>query len=72
MWPLPRRRAHKARNPFARLRCSFCRREADDVGRLVAGASAYICDNCITACVAILREHGGFDEPTGPQRPQRH
>jgi len=62
------RRALRGRIPFARLRCSFCRRAADDVGRLVAGASAYICDSCITECVAILREHGGFDEPTGPRR----
>jgi hypothetical protein len=43
-----------------RLRCSFCGRSADDVERLVSGASAYICDACITACVAVLENHGGF------------
>jgi ATP-dependent Clp protease ATP-binding subunit ClpX len=43
-----------------RLRCSFCRRRADAVGRLVAGASGHICDECITKCVAILQQHGGF------------
>ncbi|MGZ8389397.1 MAG: ClpX C4-type zinc finger protein [Rhodoplanes sp.] len=36
-----------------RLRCSFCRRPAAEVGRLVAGASAYICDTCIVKCVAV-------------------
>jgi ATP-dependent protease Clp ATPase subunit len=43
-----------------RLRCSFCRREADAVERLVAGASAHICDRCIAKCVAVLEQHGGF------------
>jgi hypothetical protein len=43
-----------------RLRCSFCRRSADEVERLVSGASAYICDTCIADCVAVLERHGGF------------
>ena len=42
------------------LRCSFCSRRADDVARLVGGASAYICDECVTKCVAVLEQHGGF------------
>jgi ClpX C4-type zinc finger len=48
-----------------RLRCSFCRRSADEVERLVSGASAYICDACIAECVAVLEKHGGFPGP-GP------
>ena len=43
-----------------RLRCSFCRRSADEVERLVSGAAAYICDACIGDCVAVLEKHGGF------------
>jgi ClpX C4-type zinc finger len=35
------------------LRCSFCGRDADAVARLVAGASAHICDQCITKWVAV-------------------
>jgi ATP-dependent Clp protease ATP-binding subunit ClpX len=46
--------------PDRRLRCSFCGRDEIDVERLVAGASAYICDSCVTECVAILQENGGF------------
>jgi hypothetical protein len=42
------------------LRCSFCRRSADQVVRLVSGASAYICDACIAECVAVLEKHGGL------------
>jgi ATP-dependent protease Clp ATPase subunit len=44
-----------------RLHCSFCRRAAVEVDRLVAGASAYICDICIADCVAILQDNGGFE-----------
>jgi hypothetical protein len=40
------------------LRCSFCRRPAEEVERLVAGASAYICDACVSKCVAVLEQHG--------------
>ena len=43
-----------------RLHCSFCNRSAAEVGRLVAGASAHICDECITKCVAVLEQHGGL------------
>jgi hypothetical protein len=49
------------------LRCSFCGRDENDVTRLVAGASAYICDACITECVSILQRHGGFEMP--PDKP---
>jgi ATP-dependent Clp protease ATP-binding subunit ClpX len=45
------------------LRCSFCRRTADEVARLVAGASGYICDACVMKCVAVLEEHGGIERP---------
>jgi hypothetical protein len=58
-WPkLVRRLAPK-------LRCSFCRRSADEVERLVSGASAYICDACVAECVSVLDRHGGFGA-TGP------
>jgi hypothetical protein len=42
------------------LRCSFCGRRADQVERLVAGPSVYICDECINKCVAVLEQHGGI------------
>jgi len=51
----------RAMKPHGRLRCSFCRRSAVEVDRLVAGASAYICDTCIAECVAILQDNGGFE-----------
>ena len=45
------------------LCCSFCNRRADDVERLVAGAAAYICDECVTKCVAVLERQGGIAPP---------
>jgi hypothetical protein len=39
------------------LSCSFCGRDATQVDRLVAGASAHICDDCITKCLDILERN---------------
>jgi len=38
------------------LSCSFCLRTSDEVTRLLAGASAHICDECVAACDAILAD----------------
>jgi ATP-dependent Clp protease ATP-binding subunit ClpX len=46
------------------LACSFCGRNAEQVERLVAGASAHICDNCITQCLDVLERH-----PVPPRPP---
>jgi ClpX C4-type zinc finger len=40
----------------ALLSCSFCLRTADEVDRLLAGASAYICDGCVGSCDRILAD----------------
>src|SRR6266478_1194134 len=40
------------------LRCSFCGKSQEDVQRLIAGPTAYICDECIDLCNDILREEG--------------
>ena len=32
------------------LKCSFCGKPQDQVRRLVAGPSVYICDECIELC----------------------
>src|SRR6266576_3242337 len=51
-----RKLAAIARLLQSRLRCSFCGRAADEVGRLVAGPSVYICDECIKMCVAVVEQ----------------
>ncbi|MGZ3288296.1 MAG: ClpX C4-type zinc finger protein [Xanthobacteraceae bacterium] len=48
----------------ANLRCSFCGRTSDQVERLVAGPSVYICDECIKTCVAVLEQAG--NPPSSP------
>lgn len=38
------------------LVCSFCSKTQDEVRKLVAGPSVYICDECVDLCNDILRE----------------
>ncbi|MBN2852018.1 MAG: ATP-dependent Clp protease ATP-binding subunit ClpX [Clostridia bacterium] len=38
------------------VKCSFCGKTQDQVGRLIAGPSVYICDECIDLCSEILDE----------------
>jgi ATP-dependent Clp protease ATP-binding subunit ClpX len=38
------------------LNCSFCSKSQDDVRKLVAGPSVYICDECVQLCNDILIE----------------
>ncbi len=56
------------------LRCSFCGKEQEEVKRLVAGPSVYICDECIEVCNEIVSEDlpdeaedGEFTLPTPAQ-----
>ena len=42
------------------LRCSFCGKPQGQVRRLIAGADAYICDECVSLCQEIIAE--GFEE----------
>ena len=38
------------------LLCSFCGKKQDEVKKLVAGPSVYICDECIELCNDIMVE----------------
>lgn len=38
------------------LSCSFCNRSQDEVRKLIAGPSVYICDECIDLCNDIISE----------------
>ena len=40
------------------LRCSFCGKSQDEVKRLIAGPTAYICEECLDLCNDILLEEG--------------
>lgn len=36
------------------LFCSFCRKSADAVKKLVAGPGVFICNDCVALCVGII------------------
>ncbi|MFP4099737.1 ATP-dependent protease ATP-binding subunit ClpX [Coleofasciculus sp.] len=38
------------------LRCSFCGKSSEQVSKLIAGSSVYICDECVELCNQILEE----------------
>jgi ATP-dependent Clp protease ATP-binding subunit ClpX len=47
----------------SRLHCSFCGKDQDQVERLIAGPSVYICNECVDLCLDILKEdHDARDE----------
>jgi ATP-dependent Clp protease ATP-binding subunit ClpX len=45
-----------------KLYCSFCGKAQDEVRKLIAGPSVYICDECVDLCNDILEEEFGNDE----------
>ena len=44
----------RSKKAFARLQCSFCGKPRREVSRLVAGANAVICDECIVVTFAMM------------------
>lgn len=59
------------KNTDTALTCSFCTKHRDDVQALIAGDTAYICDECIQLCVEALsvdtaKNHGEFNSTTTP------
>ena len=45
------------------MRCSFCGKTQDEVGKLVSGPGGVcICDNCIELCLEIIEDGGGFKQ----------
>jgi ATP-dependent Clp protease ATP-binding subunit ClpX len=38
------------------LVCSFCGKSQDEVKKLIAGPSVYICDECVSLCNEIIQE----------------
>ena len=56
------------------LRCSFCRKTQDTVRKLISSPSddsrAYICDECVAVCSAILEDDPTTAQPARPAAPQ--
>ena len=50
------------------LRCSFCGKMQDEVGRMIAGPGVCICDECIELCQSVLDGEDPYDH----QRPDKN
>jgi ATP-dependent Clp protease ATP-binding subunit ClpX len=54
------------------LRCSFCHKSQDVVGKLISSPSdyprAYICDECIAVCNSILEDDRADQPAAGPHK----
>jgi ATP-dependent Clp protease ATP-binding subunit ClpX len=65
----------KRNGPDETLRCSFCHKSQEVVGKLISTPSdypkAYICDECVAVCNSILEDDRAERAPTGTQRLHR-
>jgi len=52
------------------LLCSFCGKSQDEVKKLIAGPSVYICDECIQLCTEIIAEEYGQEKETSTNLPK--
>ncbi len=52
------------------IKCSFCGRGQDEVAKLVAGPSVYICNECIRLCNDILEEEMVDEATLDPKFPK--
>lgn len=43
------------------MKCSFCEKTQNEVKKLVAGTSGYICDECIVLCNDVIKDDVKFD-----------
>ena len=47
-----------------KLSCSFCGKSQDEVKKLIAGPSVYICNECVDLCNDIIEEEIKSEEDT--------
>ncbi|MPY89186.1 MAG: ATP-dependent Clp protease ATP-binding subunit ClpX [Luteitalea sp.] len=43
------------------LRCSFCNKDQNDVRKLIAGPTVFICDECVEVCNDIIADDNKFE-----------
>jgi ClpX C4-type zinc finger protein len=72
MWPFA-----KSSKPAAsadaseKVYCSFCGKSQDEVRKLIAGPTVYICDECIDLCNDIIAEECEQEETLDDAAPAR-
>ena len=47
------------------LRCSFCNKDQNDVLKLIAGPTVFICDECVEVCNDIIADDNRFENKGG-------
>ena len=47
------------------LRCSFCNKDQNDVRKLIAGPTVFICDECVDVCNDIIADDSRFESKSG-------
>ena len=56
------------------LRCSFCNKDQNDVRKLIAGPTVFICDECVEVCNDIIADDNRFENrgvrSSLPRRPR--
>jgi len=63
----------KKRRKEGALRCSFCGKSQEEVKKLIAGPTVYICDECIDLCNEIIIEEGNQEKGASSTRlPKPH
>jgi len=74
MWPFTRERSIPEPEPQAApspteppVVCSFCGKTQDEVRKLIAGPSVYICDECIDLCNDIIAEEIAQEQTDPPE-----
>ncbi len=51
------------------LRCSFCNKDQNDVRKLIAGPTVFICDECVEVCNDIIADDTKFERGTRSSLP---
>ena len=53
--------------PNEPLICSFCNKHQNEVRRLIAGPTVFICDECVEVCNDILADDAGMSAGDPPE-----
>ncbi len=61
----------KRNNGEDTLRCSFCNKSQNDVRKLIAGPTVFICDECVRVCNDIIADDQQIDQDIRTQPPPK-
>ncbi|MDQ9008820.1 ATP-dependent Clp protease ATP-binding subunit ClpX [Acinetobacter gerneri] len=56
-------------NPQGQKHCSFCGKTQSEVGKLIAGEDAYICNECVDVCLDLVQTSQQVDSGDWASRP---